>query len=706
MPPDRRYHRAQHLVDRVAWHKESSAVNASSGRATDKRAVQKKFRLEKSTWIEKKAVAERAAVEQVVAETGAAAEKDTTATAVLRKFVADMVQNAEKTTSPAVALMEVVNEIDQKSAPGGWLEAADGAAAEYTTPQKSLGRTFASEVITPPKLCHDQHDVPLIHGKPYHSLLLNVFSTTAALPSDIDSRTVAVLDALHRAERLEDACALLQDTLHGVPREGKVGNWSGYIHKLLVRILDPHWHSMKSATRDVLESMANELHVAICALGGHCKLLALGKAYTKAWDQVRGARIAAPTLPKFIAKFPDLFMVTCVDGVDYVQVQCTIVEPCRLLGTCDQCSHELHGAPCPWHPHAGEVKEVIEQHLQPTMRVCLKDGIELEIHRVSTPKQSNQVCLHARSRENLAESTLDAKDIVCARWVAWKSVSEIKQPVLLKSGHGVEFNHARAQVFASISRIPQCRRSRNHKAVILDARLRNYTAMIESGWRREDVLIVEYLPLTALYQQSLGADVFCGRLEEVLHSPPTEPGWIKQHVEDTVAVYVDLCGDCEGKEWKTPLSAALEGLPKLEMYMIARNMRGAGRVPRLKGFFEIGSFFDHGVECWLFLRCAYKEVEVLKQRVDQARCEAGLPREQQQWQCRICSRIECSYTGEPRMCSHCRRSGTMKPRRWCAWCKTRADLRGLQCDPRHPDVMYCGACWKQWADERRVAREL
>jgi len=140
MPPDRRYHRAQHLVDRVAWHKESSAVNASSGRATEKRAVQKKFRLEKSTWIEKKVVAERAAVEQVVAETGAAAEKDTTATAVLRKFVADMVQNAEKTTSPAVALMEVVNEIDQKSAPGGWLEAADVSccriyyAAEVTWP--------------------------------------------------------------------------------------------------------------------------------------------------------------------------------------------------------------------------------------------------------------------------------------------------------------------------------------------------------------------------------------------------------------------------------------------------------------------------------------------------------------------------------------------------------------------------------------------
>jgi hypothetical protein len=62
--------------------------------------------------------------------------------------------------------------------------------------------------------------------------------------------------------------------------------------------------------------------------------------------------------------------------------------------------------------------------------------------------------------------------------------------------------------------------------VILDARLRNYIALLNSGWSARDVLVVEILPLTALYQDVLGATVVMGRIGNILQDPPREPRWL------------------------------------------------------------------------------------------------------------------------------------------------------------------------------------
>eukprot|EP00930_Biecheleria_cincta_P003440 TRINITY_DN104372_c0_g1_i1.p1 TRINITY_DN104372_c0_g1~~TRINITY_DN104372_c0_g1_i1.p1 ORF type:complete len:655 (-),score=93.96 TRINITY_DN104372_c0_g1_i1:250-2214(-) len=575
-------------------------------------------------------------------------------------------------------------------------ETSEEAAGEHATPEKYRVRIVSREAPTPPKLRHKQAYAAPLEGKVYKGSLLDVFCTTAVRPEDIDSKIAEVLDALHRADRVADACADLQQALHGIQRDGKILNWSRYIHAFLLRKLDPDWNSLNSASQEVLLSTANELRLAICARGGQCTTAELGKSYSEAWNQLRGARIASPTLSKFISHFPDMFKVTREDGADLVRVQFIHLNPTQLLGICDKCSHALHGAPCPWHPHAAEVRDVVEQHLQPTMRICLKDGMELEIHHLAVPPGRNELCLHAKSQDHLLERTLHEADLVSAEWVVWRATSELRRPLLLSSGHGVEFNHARARVFASASskfRARQGIQPCKCKAVILDARLRNYEAMLENGWRSEDLLIIEQLPLTALYQQALGAAVFCGRLEEVLFRPPAVPGWLKQHVEDTVAVYVDLCGDCEGRDWKMSLSAALANLTKLEMYMVARNMRSLGRVPRLEGFLEVDCFFDHGVECWLFFRSNDTELQAMKQHVGQVRRDIGLPEGQQQWKCKFCLRIESSHAGKPKICSHCRKSGSMIRRRWCEWCKTRANLQSLRRDPNHPDVHYCRKCW-------------
>lgn len=590
---------------------------------------------------------------------------------------------------------------DQAAASGREAEAAEETAGEHATPEQIVVRSLTREALTPPKFSDRQACASFLNGKAYKGLLLDVLSTTAVQPDDIDWKIAKVLEALHRDNRLAGACARLQQALHGMPRDGQILNWSRYIHAILVRELDPQWNSLKSASEEVLLSVANELRVEICARGGQCTMAELGKPYSEAWNQLRGARIAAPNLSEFISKFQDIFTVTSgEDDVDHVQVHNVPDNPSRLLGTCDKCIHKLHGAPCPWHPHAEEVRDVLKQHLQPTIQVCLRNGLELDIHHLVVPPGKNELCLHARCRYDPSEIILTEADLASAKWVGWRAASELRRPVLSSSGHGVEFNHARARIFASassMSRRTQGSQQHNCKAVILDARLRNYTAMMENGWKRNDLLITEQLPLTALYQQALGAAVVCGRFEEVLYHPPAEPGWLKQHVEDTVAVYVDLCGDCEGKEWKTSLSAALKKLPKLKMYMVARNMRCLSKVPRLEGFVEVDFFFDHGVECWLFFRSSYTEHQAMKQHVDQVRWEAGLPKGQQQWKCTFCSRIESSHAGKPKRCSHCRRSGGMILRRWCEWCKTRADLNGLQRDPEQPEVGYCRQCWADWA---------
>jgi len=73
----------------------------------------------------------------------------------------------------------------------------------------------------------------LTEGKAWTGALDDVFEHTAAKAKDIDDKAVALLDALQKAGRIDDACTHLKTTLDGIPREGKVLNWKAYIYSLL-----------------------------------------------------------------------------------------------------------------------------------------------------------------------------------------------------------------------------------------------------------------------------------------------------------------------------------------------------------------------------------------------------------------------------------------------------------------------------------------
>lgn len=343
------------------------------------------------------------------------------------------------------------------------------------------------------------------------------------------------------------------------------------------------------------------------------------------------------------------------------------------------------------------MKAALDQHLRPTLPVRLKTGARLEIHRVTFPKGSNDVCLHAAGEtiHGGGESVLKISDLLEAREVGWLPRSSIHQPMLPSMGHGEEFASVRSRCFASV------RPGAGRKAVILDARARTYTAMLDSGWDPRDVLILEELPLTAAYQLALGAQVLCCRLEELLHRPPAEPAWVEQHVRETVAVYVDLCGDCEGFQWKTPLSEALSSLPNLETYMVTRKYDSVGRVPCLPEFVEIDSFCsrESRVECFVFHRGSDADVIDLLQRFNNARLTLPIGQRysqvsSKQWQCEVCLRIEPSAGECPERCFHCHQFGSMKLRRWCSRCKTRSSSESYRSDLEDADLLYCGTCWK------------
>jgi len=361
-------------------------------------------------------------------------------------------------------------------------------------------------------------------------------------------------------------------------------------------------------------------------------------------------------------------------------------------GTCRKCTHRLHGAACPWHPHAEEVKAALDQHLRPTMPVCLKGGKWLDVCSVTVPPGTDHVRIHATLRDSDTEMVLEEEDLLRAQKVGWQPIAVLQQPVLPSSGHGEEFATFRSRCFASESP------GSGRKAVILDSRMRSCNAMLANGWAVTDVLIVEQDPLTALYQLALGGRVVCGRLESVLHSPPLHPSWLKQHVEETVAVYVDLCGDSEGKQWGTSLQAALSCLPKLEMYMLARNFDSVGRVPCLPNFVEIDSYCGYGarVECWTYHHRGSRELEPLTERLQDVRRVYGQQYRKmalRQWQCKVCFRVDAAQEERPDRCFHCHSLGSLSLRRWCMFCKTRRNPGSLKPVPEGAGLFCCDSCW-------------
>lgn len=69
-------------------------------------------------------------------------------------------------------------------------------------------------------------------GKAYKDGIAEVIKATAVRPSDLDSRAIALLDALQATGRGQDACDFLKSTLAETPRD-RIQNWRRYLYTLL-----------------------------------------------------------------------------------------------------------------------------------------------------------------------------------------------------------------------------------------------------------------------------------------------------------------------------------------------------------------------------------------------------------------------------------------------------------------------------------------